>query len=145
MLLIDSFKPEDWKRAISRSNQTAMLKRHKYPRYEGSFLANCCTFQQAVCKTSCFCSKVGCKGIWTLRPNLEFELFLSNFGNLWVLGFDAFRRAVNDSGSKLPPRWRPANGIRLVREIKKRWANLDDDGNSLPAVVGNIRQCYFCD
>ena len=114
MPLIDSLKLEDWKGIVSCSNQAAMRKHHKYPPYEGRFLAKCCTFQQAVCKTSCFCSKVGCKGIWTLRPTLEFESFLLHFVSLWVRGSNVFSRAVNESDSEMPPRW--ANGIRLLRE-----------------------------
>ena len=95
------------------------------------------------CKASCFCNKVGCTGIWTLQPTLQFELFLSHFSSLWVRGSNAFCRAVNDFDSGPPPRW--ANGVRLLREIKKRWPNWDENGNSLPAVVGQIRRCYFCD
>src|SRR5207245_8238739 len=105
---IDSLSTEDWKRFVSISNQTAMKKSHKYPCYEETFLANCCV-KQPPCKSSCFCTKVGCEGIWILRPDVEFQVFLSHFTNLWVRGSLSFGRAVNDADFELPPRW--PNGI----------------------------------
>jgi len=130
-------------RAVSESNQTAMRKPHKYPRYEGIFLADCCTFQPPGCTPPCFCHKVGCTGIWTLRSDVDFQSFLSHFANLWVGGSHAFTQHVNDCGCEPHPRWK--NGIRLLREIKKQWPNWDGHGNSLPSVVSNVTRCYFCD
>lgn len=139
----NSLSPEQWKSIVSRSNQTAMQKSHKYPRYEGAFLTSCCNFQESKCSSSCFCQRVGCKGIWTLRPDLEFHTFLRSFANLWVRGSSAFKGEVNDSRSNA--RGRSASGIRLLREVKKRWCNWDGNGTSLPSVVSEIKHCYFCD
>jgi hypothetical protein len=85
----------------------------------------------------------GSKGIWNLRPDLDFDTFLDSFAKLWVRGSPAFKEEVNYSGSKANGRW--AGGIRLLREIKKRWSNWDKSGKSLPSVVSTIRHCYFCD
>lgn len=120
-----------------------MRKSHKYPCYEGAVLTNCCTFQESECQSSCFCRKVGCEGIWTLRSDLDFQTFLSSFANLWVRGSSAFTRDVTDSRSEALGRW--ANGVRLLREIKKRWSNWDGNGNTLPRVVSEVKHCYFCD
>ena len=138
---------EDWKSVVSRSNQAAMQKIHKYPRYEGAFLTKYCTFQKSICHSSCFCKNVGCKGVWTLRSDLKFETFLSFFVDLWVRGSDDFRHKVQDSAFPVTGRMarRMANGIRLLRQIKGRWSNWDGNGNSLPSLVSKVRHCYFCD
>ena len=126
------------------SNQAAMRKKHKYPLYERPFLDDCCTFQQAECSPECFCHKVGCGGVWTLRPDVEFRVFLSHYCNLWVRGAQAFVNYVkNDSQSGMPTEWNYA--VPLLREIKRRWSNWDEHGSGLPSVISKIRRCYFCD
>ena len=82
MPCIDSLTGESWRRYVSVSNQAAMSKNHQYPRYEGLFLKDCCTFQQSECAPSCFCRRVGCGGVWTLRPDVKFQDFLSHFRKL---------------------------------------------------------------
>jgi len=144
MPCIDSLTEESWRRFVSDSNQATMRKKHKYPLYERPFLDGCCTFQQAECTPECFCRKVGCGGVWTLRPDLKFQDFLSHYRNLWVRGARAFIDYVeNDSRSGVSPRWKYA--VPLLREIRRRWSNWDEHGNSLPSVVSKIRRCYFCD
>ena len=129
---------------MSDSNQAAMRKTHKYPLYERPFLGDCYTFQQAECSPECFCREVGCGGVWTLRPDVEFRVFLSHYCNLWVRGAQAFVNYVkNDSHSGMPAEWIYA--VPLLREIGRRWSNWDEDGSSLPSVVSKIRRCYFCD
>jgi hypothetical protein len=144
MPCIDSLTEESWRLFVSDSNQAAMRKKHKYPLYERPFLDGCCTFQQAECTPKCFCHKVGCGGVWTLRSDVKFQVFLSHYCNLWVTGKQAFTNYVeNDSRTGWPPRWK--NGIRLLREIKKQWPNWDGYGHSLPSVVSSVTRCYFCD
>ncbi len=141
---IDSLTDEDWRRIVSLSNQAAMRKKHKYPRYERPFLDGCCTFQQAECTPKCFCREVGCSGVWTLRPDVKFRDFLSHYCNLWVRGAQAFVAYVeNDSRSGMPKEWK--NAVLLLREIRRRWSNWGEHGNSLPLEVSKIRRCYFCD
>lgn len=142
---IDSLTEESWRRFVSDSNQAAMAKKkHKYPLYERPFLEDCCTFQQPECTAGCFCRKVACGGVWILRPDVKFHVFLSHYCNLWVTGKQAFIRYVeNDSLTGWPPRWDYA--IPLLREIRRRWPSWDELGNSLPVVVSEIRKCYFCD
>ncbi|MFZ0760147.1 MAG: hypothetical protein WAM69_09375, partial [Candidatus Sulfotelmatobacter sp.] len=106
---IDSLTEESWRRIVSDSNQAAMGKKHKYPLYERPFLDDCCTFQQADCTSSCFCRKVGCGGVWTLRPDVKFEIFLSHYCNLWVTGKQEFIVYVkNGSRSGGTRRWKYA-------------------------------------
>src|ERR1035437_2663581 len=81
---IDSLTEESWRLIVSDSNQAAMRKSHQYPRYEGQFLEDCCTFQQPECTPSCFCRRVGCRGVWTLRPEVKFQDLLSHYCNLWL-------------------------------------------------------------
>jgi hypothetical protein len=121
-----------------------MAKPHSYPRCEGLFLEDCCTFQQPECTESCFCREAGCGGIWTLRPDVKFEVFLSHYCNLWVRGAHAFIGYVED-GSRVgwPREWKYA--VPLLREIGRRWSNWDEHGSSLPSLVSKIRRCYFCD
>ena len=143
MPLIDSLTEESWRRIVSDSNQAAMRKRHKYPLYERPFLDCCCTFQQAGCTPECFCRRVGCSGVWTLRPDVEFRVFLSHYCNLWVEGKQTFIGYVeNDSRTGWPTEWN--NAVPLLREIRRRWSNWDEHGSSLPSVVSKIRRCYFC-
>jgi hypothetical protein len=142
---IDSLTEERWGRFVSDSNQAAMgkKKKHKYPLYEQPFLEGCCTFRQAECTPDCFCRKVVCGGVWTLRPDVEFRVFLSHYCNLWVEGKLAFIGYVeDDSRTGWPTEWN--NAVPLLREIRRRWSNWDEDGSSLPSVVSKIRRCYFC-
>ncbi len=141
---IDSLTEEGWRRFVSDSNQAAMRKSHQYPPFEGQFLDDCCTFQQPECGPLCFCRKVGCGGVWTLRPDVKFQDFLSHYCNLWVRGAQAFIAYVeNDSRSGMPKEWK--NAVLLLREIRRRWPKWDEHGNSLPLEVSKIRRCYFCD
>ncbi len=141
---IDALTGESWRRFVSDSNQAAMRKSHQYPRYEGQFLDDCCTFRKPECRPLCFCRRVGCDGVWTLRPDVEFHDFLSHFRKLWVRGAGAFSDYVeNDSRSGMPKEWK--NAVLLLREIRRRWSVWDEHGNSLPLVVSEIRRCYFCD
>ena len=140
---IDSLTEESWRLIVSDSNQAAMRKSHQYPRYEGQFLEDCCTFQQPECTPSCFCRRVGCRGVWTLRPDVKFQDLLSHYCNLWLRGAQAFIDYVeNDSRSGMPKEWK--NAVLLLREIRRRWSNWDEHGNSLPLRVNEIRRCYFC-
>jgi len=143
MRCINQLSPEEWKTIVSKSNHAAMRKSHQYPRYEGAFITSCLTFLESKCRSSCFCQMVGCKGIWTLRPDLDFDTFLNSFATLWVRGSPAFTEGVDNPGSGANGRW--ASGIRLLRELNKRWRNWDGIGKSLPSVVSAIRHCYFCD
>ena len=139
---IEHLSVENWRSRVSRSNRNAMQKRHKYPRYEGAFLTECCTFQESDCPWSCFCKKVGCGGVWVLRPDLEFQTFLRHFAQLWDRGSDALRQKVNDS--RLLATGRSKNAVPILQELQKQWSNWDGSGNSLPSVVHKIRCCYFC-
>ena len=134
---------EQWRDKISASNSRAMQKRHKYPRYEGAFLQDCCTFQQPTCPADCFCRQAGNDGVWTLRPDLAFEAFLDAYANLWVTGLPSFRDAVLDPTVKTGARWR--YGMQLLREVKVRWSDWDGQGRSLPELASQVRRCFFCD
>jgi hypothetical protein len=140
---IDSLTEESWRQRVSASN-ARMATPHNYPRCEGLFLGDCCAFQEPGCTESCFCREVKCDGVWTLRPDVKFEVFLSHYCNLWVRGAHAFIEYVeNDSPTGWPSRWKYA--VPLLREIGRRWSKWDEHGSSLPSVVSKIRRCYFCD
>src|ERR1700733_12993003 len=106
MLRIDSLTEESWKRQVSASN-ARMSVPHNYPRCEGQFLEQCCEFQQPMCTESCFCRRVGCDGVWTLRPDVKFGDFLSHYCDLWVRGAHAFIKYVeDDSRTGWPTEWK---------------------------------------
>jgi len=63
---------------------------------------------------------------------------------LWLRGAQAFIDYVeNDSRSGMPKEWK--NAVLLMHEIRRRWSNWDEHGNSLPLSVSEIGRCYFCD
>jgi hypothetical protein len=142
MAYIRSLSVDAWKQAIADSNARAMQKRHQYPPCEGAFLEECCVFAPPSCNASCFCRQVGCNGVWTLRPDLDFGTFLECYAELWVRGSTAFRLAV--AGERAATR-RTVNGIRVLQGLEESWSDWDGAGHSLPEVVSEVRRSYFCD
>jgi hypothetical protein len=141
---IRSLSVQQCKEIIFRSNERVMQKPHQYPPQEGVFLLKCCIFVESACHESCFCQKTGCSGVWTLRPDLDFDTFLDSYANLWVQGLHRIiREEVNNTTIQPPKRRR--SGVFLLKKIKKRWSNWDDEGNSLPQLASRIQRCYFCD
>lgn len=141
---IETLSVDAWKRAISGSNAGAMRKRHPYPPQEGAFLRRCCLYQAPTCHKSCFCRAHGNDGVWTLRPDLDFETFLHFYGQLWIgVQRSSFQAAVHDERRQTRARW--AAAARLLQAIKARWSDWDGKGHSLPELASRIRRCFFCD
>ena len=140
----ESLTRSDWEKIVGQSNAVAMKKTHKYPTHEGSFLDECCVYTCVrSCCDSCYCVENQCTGVWTLKPDLDFQTFLRHFSNLWVRGAQSFIDSVNADQPPNSGRW--LNGIRLLREVKKRWANWDGSSRSLPSLASDVKRCYFCD
>mgnify|MGYP000595609344 CR=1 FL=1 len=142
MPAINEPSAEQWKQTIAASNEAAMNKRHKYPPCEGEFLQECCVFVEQDCPPTCFCRKVGCSGVWTLRADLDFGLFVRHYANLWIRGLDRFCDYVMIGTGYPEPRWRA--GAELLRNLKPAWHDWDGHGRSLAQIAASVRRCYFC-
>jgi hypothetical protein len=141
---IETLSVDAWKRAISGSNAGAMRKRHPYPPQEGAFLQQCCLYQVPTCHKSCFCRAHGSDGVWTLRPDLDFETFLHFYGQLWIgVQRSSFQAAVHDERRQARARWHV--GMQLLREVQARWSDWDGQGHSLPELASRVRRGFFCD
>lgn len=134
----------DWRERVARSNESAMRKRHQYPPQEGAFLRHCCIYQTPTCSDGCFCRAHGSDGVWTLRPDLDFETILRFYGELWIGSQrSSFVTVVLDERRETRARW--AAGASLLRAVKQRWSDWDGKGHSLSELASRVRRCLFCD
>jgi hypothetical protein len=140
---IRNLNEEAWEIAVSASNAAAMQKKHAYPTYEESFFEQCLEYVDLTCADGCQCRENGSDKVWVVKRDLEFEVFLRHYADLWVRGSARFIDKVNNEAIDIGRRDR--NSVPLLRYIRAKWDNWDGDGNSLPHLANQHRNSLFCD
>ncbi|MBM3240594.1 hypothetical protein FJZ31_30285 [Candidatus Poribacteria bacterium] len=114
-----------------------------YPRQEPKFLIECYEFVNPNCSLDCFCRKNGCDGVWVLKDNVSYDVFVYHYANLWARGSEDFINKVSNDNLEIGQvRW--SAGIQILRRLKNNWNNFNSSGESLPQKINKIRRCFFC-
>jgi|CXWL01.1.fsa_nt_gi hypothetical protein len=142
-MTIENITPEVWTHRVAESNLNAMNKTHQYPRFEKSYIINCLEYVEPICDADCFCRNIENTGVWAIRSNLTFPVFLDYYAKLWVRGSAEFINKVNNIELQVGRRLK--NAVFLLRAISAQWDSWEGNGNSLPQLANQLRYCYFCD
>ena len=139
---IQSLTPTNLRTIISKSNTTAMGKKHRYPQFEKAYFLKCLDYVEVNCNQKCFCKIMHNNHTWVIKADLDFNIFLEHFINLWARGSKSIISKANNQGNVSG---RLKKAVPALRALKNRWNNWDKKGRSLPCLANTYRKTYLCD
>lgn len=140
MTCINRLDLSSWRNKVSLSNANAMKKKHKYPEKEEDYFSSCLEYVEVTCNSECdfgACNRY----VWVIRKDMSFDIFLYHYAQLWVKGSKLFINQVNDSSEV---KGRQKNSVPLMRAIKLKWDNWNNDDKSLSEIANSHRHTFFC-